>query len=70
MQRLPQDELRQAYSLLPHEDEVSNQAVIPVKRKLAEEFRAQLTFGTPNDAARPLEKHAQKIRGVGSLFSG
>jgi hypothetical protein len=61
MQRLPQDELRQAYSLLPHEDEVSNQAVIRVKRKLAEEFRAQLTFGAPNDAARPLEKRAQAL---------
>lgn len=49
MQRLPQDELREAYSLLPHEDEVSNQAVIRLKRKLAEEFRAQLTIGAPND---------------------
>src|SRR5258707_3222754 len=49
MQRLPQDELRQAYSLLPHEDEVSNQTVIRLKRRLAEEFRAQLTFGAPTD---------------------
>ncbi len=49
MQRLPQDELRDAYSLLPHEDQMSNQAVIRLKRKLAEEFRAQLTIGAPTD---------------------
>jgi len=34
MQRLPQDELRQAYSLLPHEDQVSNQAVIRHEKDL------------------------------------
>lgn len=49
MQRLPQEELREAYSLLPHEDQMSNQAVIRLKRRLAEDFRAQLTFGAPND---------------------
>jgi len=50
MQRLPQEELHQAYSLLPQEDQVSNQTVIRLKRRLAEEFRAQLTFGAPTDA--------------------
>ena len=50
MQRLPQDELREAYSLLPHDDQMSNQAVIRLKRRLAEEFRAQLTIGAPTDA--------------------
>lgn len=50
MQRLPQDELRDAYSLLPHDDQMSNQAVIRLKRRLAEEFRNQLTIGAPNDA--------------------
>ena len=49
MQRLPQDELRQAYSLLPQEDQVSNQAVIRLKRRLAKEFQDQLTFGAPTD---------------------
>src|ERR1022692_1615842 len=52
MQRLAQDELRLAYSLLPHEDEVSQQAVIRLKRRLAEEFRAQLTFGAPTEIGR------------------
>ena len=50
MQRLAQDELRLAYSLLPQEDQISQQAVIRLKRRLAEEFRAQLTFGAPTDA--------------------
>ena len=49
MQRLAQDELREAYSLVPQEEQISNQAVIRLKRRLAEEFRAQLTFGAPDD---------------------
>jgi superfamily II DNA or RNA helicase len=49
MQRLPQDDLREAYSLLPHDDQMSNQAVIRLKRRLAEEFRAQLMIGAPSD---------------------
>jgi superfamily II DNA or RNA helicase len=50
MQRLPQEELREAYSLLPNEEQMSQQAVIRLKRRLAEEFRAQLTIGAPTDA--------------------
>jgi superfamily II DNA or RNA helicase len=50
MQRLPQEELRAAYSLLPEEDQMSNQVVIRLKRRLAEEFRTQLTIGAPTDA--------------------
>lgn len=49
MQRLPQDELRQAYSLRPTEDEISNQAVIRLKLRPAQEFRNQLSFGAPTD---------------------
>ena len=47
MQRLPQDDLRQAYSLLAHEDQVSNQTVIRAKRDLARRFQEQLSFGAP-----------------------
>lgn len=50
MQRLPQEDLREAYSILPDEDQMSNQAVIRLKRRLAGEFRAQLTIGAPTDA--------------------
>ena len=49
MQRLPKDDLRQAYSLLPEEAQISNQVVVRLKRHLAEEFRIQLTFGAPSD---------------------
>lgn len=49
MQRIAQEELRQAYSLLPQADEISQQAVIRLKRRLAEEFRSQLTYGAPSD---------------------
>ena len=49
MQRLAQEELRQAYTLLPQDEQISNQTVIRLKRRLAEEFRAQLTFGAPTD---------------------
>jgi hypothetical protein len=50
MQRLPEDELHDAYSLLPRDDEISNQAVIRLKCKLAKDFRDQLTIGIPTDA--------------------
>ncbi len=50
MQRLPHDDLREACSLLPQDDQMSNQTVIRLKRRLAEEFRTQLTMGAPTDA--------------------
>ena len=65
MQRLPQDELRAAYSLLPKEDEMSNQVVIRMKRRLAEEFRNQLTIGAPSD-----EDEAALRRLVAQLKTG
>jgi hypothetical protein len=54
MQRLPQDELRAALSLIKHESEIDNQTAIRLKTKLAEEFRDQLSVGIlPNGACRP-----------------
>ena len=50
MQRVPQEDLRESFSLLPREDQMSNQAVIRLKHRLAEEFRTQLTIGAPTDA--------------------
>lgn len=50
MQRLAQDELREAVSLAPGEREMSVQLAVQLKRRLAEGFRAQLTFGAPTDA--------------------
>ena len=39
MQRLPQEELRAALSVLKSEHPIDNQTAIHLKRKLAEEFR-------------------------------
>ncbi len=50
MQKSERDELRDALSLSTGNEEISNQRVIRLKRKLAEEFREQLTLGTPTDA--------------------
>ena len=50
MQRLPQDDLRAAFNLTGSQDQLDNQTALRLKRKLAEEFRTQLTFGVPNNA--------------------
>src|ERR1035437_3777692 len=72
MQRLAQDELRLAYTLLPQEDQISQQAVLRLKRRLAEEFRAQLTFGAPPDddeaGLRRLSAHFKARKVVVKFF--
>jgi hypothetical protein len=50
MQRLPKEELRDALSVLKPDDEIDNQTAIHLKKKLAEEFREQLTIGMPTNA--------------------
>ena len=51
MQRLPQEELRAALSATAQDqDQLDNQAALQLKKKLAEEFRNQLTFGVPTNA--------------------
>lgn len=50
MQRLPQEDLRAAFTLTPSQDQLDNQAALRIKKKLAEEFREQLTIGVPTDA--------------------
>jgi len=49
MQKLPQDELREAFSLTAGPDGIDAQAALRLKRRAAEEFRTQLTIGAPND---------------------
>ena len=50
MQRLPQDELRTAFSLSQDTDALDNQSALRLKKTLAEEFRNQLIFGVPTNA--------------------
>lgn len=50
MQRLPQDELRIVLGAGKENQPLDNQTAMRLKRKLAEEFRVQLTLGTPNNA--------------------
>jgi len=51
MQRLPQEELRAALSLAAHgHDQLDNQTALRLRKKLAEEFRNQLTLGVPTNA--------------------
>ena len=47
MQRLPEDELRTALGATSEEIALDNQTALRLKRKLAEEFRVQLTLGMP-----------------------
>src|SRR2546423_13658614 len=50
MQPAPQDELRHAFSLTNTDDGVDNSTVVRLRRRVAEGFREQLTFGAPSNA--------------------
>src|SRR5208337_2445703 len=63
MQRLPQEELRDALSVIKSEHAVDNQTAVHLKRRLAEEFRDQLTVGIPtNQDEIGLRRLAAQIR--------
>ncbi len=50
MQTLPQDELKQARSLTSQEGQlIDQQTVLRLRKKAAEDFRAQLTIGAPTN---------------------
>lgn len=49
MQSLPADELNASFSLISHHRGIDNNAIIRLKKRMAEEFRQQLTIGAPND---------------------
>ena len=72
MQRPPQEDLREAYSLLPQDDQMSNNSVIRLKRKLANEFRNQLTIGAPTNSdeigLRKLSEQLKSGKVVVKLF--
>ena len=50
MQRAPEEELRALLSLTDQDEGMDNQTALLLKRKLAQEFRDQLTVGIPTNA--------------------
>jgi Helicase conserved C-terminal domain/PLD-like domain/SNF2-related domain len=63
MQTLPQDELRAALSLVSDRDGLDQQSVLTLKKRMAEEFRQQLTFGAPtNEDEQGLRRLSAQIK--------
>ena len=63
MQRPPQEELRSFFSLVKQDETLDNQTAARLKKKLAEEFRTQLTFGVPsNEDEAGLRRLAAQLR--------
>ena len=63
MQRLPHEELRLARSLSDGQSSLDNQTALQLKKRLAEEFREQLTLGAPtNEDEAGLRKLAKQIK--------
>jgi len=59
----PSDELRQALRAQAGEDQLDNQTALREKRRIAEEFREQLTFGVPtNEDEAALQQLSAQIR--------
>jgi Helicase conserved C-terminal domain/PLD-like domain/SNF2-related domain len=50
MSTLPQEELREAFSLVSSPDGLDAQTALRLKKRAAEEFRSQLVLGAPNNA--------------------
>lgn len=50
MQRLPDEEMRLALGIVKRKGELDNQTALRLKKKAAEGFRRQLTYGTPTNA--------------------
>jgi hypothetical protein len=59
-QSAPKDELRRAFSLTDKDSIVDNATVIRLKKRIAEEFREQLTYGTPTNADEAALRRLQK----------
>jgi len=63
MQKLPQDELRQAMRLTKNKTSIDNQTALRLKKRLAEEFHEQLTIGAPtNEDEAGLRRLSSQIK--------
>ena len=63
MQKLPQEELQSFYSFSQQEEELDNPTKLKLKKRLAEDFKEQLTYGAPtNDDEASLRKLASQLR--------
>lgn len=63
MQKLPKEELISALSLTKSDKDIDNQTAVRIKKKLAEEFRDQLTYGIPtNEDEAGLRRLAAQIK--------
>ncbi len=63
MQRLPQEDLREALSIVKSPNGIDNQTALRLKKKLAEEFRDQLMVGVPtNEDEAGLRRLAEQLR--------
>lgn len=63
MQKLPQEEQREMYSLIRTDGGLDNSTALRLKKKLAEEFRQQLASGVPtNEDEKGLRRLAAQIQ--------
>lgn len=63
MQRPPQEELSDLYALVKQDTGIDNQTALRLKKKLAEDFRDQLTKGVPtNEDEAGLRRLASQIK--------
>lgn len=63
MQKPAEEDIREAFSMLKVDKEIDQQTAIRLKRRIAEEFRDQLTLGLPtNEDENGLRKLAKQIK--------
>ena len=72
MQRLPEEDLQAAMSVIRRDGEIDNATALRMKKRLAEEFRQQLTIGIPTNqdeaALRRLASQIKEKKVVVKLF--
>src|SRR5207247_11189163 len=63
MQPLPHEELRSALSLMHGDQGIDQQTALRLKKRMAEEFREQLTLGAPtNEDETRSEEHTSELQ--------